>query len=112
MQFPNDTVSVLLRMLLRVVLFVVGAVFVLILVCVGIIGFLYVLLKALLTGRKPGFVTTFVQFRQASQQFNPGGWRTRQSANDHSGATGDVIEGQATEVRDDPTLPHKPSDEA
>jgi hypothetical protein len=108
MQFITKSISVIARTLLRLALFVVGAVFVLILLCVGLLGLLYVLLKALLTGRKPVFVTSFMRFQQASQQFQRGNWNTRQSAGGDTTSTGEVIEGQAIEVRDDTALPHKP----
>ncbi len=108
MQFLMNLFSTIVRILLRLAMLVVGIIFALVLLCVGLLGLLYVLLKALLTGRRPVFMTTFMQFRQASQQFKPRSWSTRQSANDDPASTREVIEGESVEVRDDTALPHKP----
>jgi len=100
-------VDAIARIFSRLVLLVLAAGFALVFLCLALIGLVFVLLKALITGRKPVFITSFMQFRQASQQFRRGGWNTQQSAGDNVESTGEVIEGQATEIRDDPALPHK-----
>ena len=102
-----NSISIIARTLLRLVLFVVAAVFALAFLCFAMFGLVFVLLKALFTGRKPVFVTTFMRFQQASQQFKHADWSTRQSPGNEFTSTGEVIDGQATEVRDDLALPHE-----
>jgi hypothetical protein len=96
------------RTLTKLLLLVVAAGVALVLVCLALVGLLFVVIKALLTGRKPVLVSSLLRFRQASQQFNHGTWHPRQSTGDNSNATGDVIEGQAIEIRDDLKLPRPP----
>lgn len=90
----------------RLVLFVVGAIVALLFMCMALVGLAVILLKALITGRKPVFVTSFMQFRQASEQFRRNGWSNGQRTSDNPTSSGDIIEGQATEIRDDKALPH------
>lgn len=97
----------LARIVTRLFLLIVAAVFAVVLLCFALLGLVWILLKALITGRKPVFVTTFMQFRQATQQFNRGSWSTQQPGQEQREPAGDVIEGQATEIRDDTALPHK-----
>jgi uncharacterized membrane protein YgcG len=107
MQFLMNAVDTLARLLSRLFLLIMAAAFAVVLLCFALLGLVWILLKALITGRKPVFVTSFMQFRQASQQFRRGGWNSRQSDGDGFAPGGDVIEGQATEIRDDKALPHK-----
>ncbi len=95
------------RLLLRVVMFIVAAGLAVILFCVALVVVAFVLLRALLTGRKPQVFTTFSRFHQTSQQFAFGRWQTTRTEQDTAQTSGTVIEGQATEVRDDPALPDK-----
>jgi len=95
------------RIVTRLLLLIAAAVFAVVLLCFALLGLVWILLKALLTGRKPVFVTTFMQFRQATQHFNRGSWSNQQPEREQQAPTGDVIEGQATEIRDDASLPHK-----
>lgn len=108
MQFLMTVVDTLARLVSRLLLLILAAVFALVFLCFALLGLVWILLKALITGRKPVFVTSFMQFRQMSQQFKRGGWTTQQSAGDNAESTGEVIEGTATEIRDDTALPHKP----
>ncbi len=112
MQFLLDASSALVRLALKLVLFVAAIVFALGLLCVGLLTLVFVLLKALLTGRKPAFVTTFVRFQQASQQFRRGGGNydpgAGQSPGDGFVPSGVVIDVEATKVHSDLALPQPP----
>ena len=75
------------------VLLVLAGVFALSVLCVGIALVLVMVLRFLLTGRKPAVVTTFARFNQAAQQFRPGGSSaTRQDS-------ADIVDVEAHEVR-------------
>ncbi len=111
MQMLMNLISAIARIAMRLVFFAVAIVFALGLLCVGLIALVFVLLKALLTGRKPAFVTSFVLFNQMSQQFKRGGGNFTQSPGDGFVPTGEVIDGEATEVRSDLALPHQPEED-
>lgn len=95
------------RFVLRIAMFIVAGVLAVILFGVALVVLAFVLLRALLTGRKPQVFTTFSRFHQTSQQFAFGRWQTRRTEGATTQTSGTVIEGQATEVRDDPALPDK-----
>jgi len=105
-----NLVSAIFRFALKLVLIAAAAVFALSLISVALLSLVWVLLKALLTGRKPAFVTTFQRFNQARQQFKRGGF----GAAGPSAAGGfrygapaaDVVDVQAHEVRNDQALPY------
>jgi hypothetical protein len=105
-----NLVSAIFRFALKLVLIAAAAVFALSLIFVALLSLVWVLLKALLTGRKPAFVTTFQRFNQARQQFKRGGF----GAAGPSAAGGfrygapaaDVVDVQAHEVRNDQALPY------
>jgi hypothetical protein len=111
-----NLISALARTLLKLTLLAAAVVFALCLLCIGVFSLVLVLLKALLTGRKPAFVTTFQRFRQASRQFGQFGQFGQAGAfsqrDPSAGAgfarpvAGDVVDVQANEVRDDPALPY------
>lgn len=112
-----NLVSAIFRTALKLVLIAAAAVFALSLIFVALISLVWVLLKALLTGRKPAFVTTFQRFNQARQQFKHGGFRAGPSAaGGFSGGFGlrgngaevvDVVDVQAHEVRSERVLPYQ-----
>jgi hypothetical protein len=105
--------SAVFRVALKLVLIAAAAVFALSLICVALVSVVWVLLKALLTGRKPAFVTTIQRFNQARQQLKRGGF----GAAGPSAAAGfgygapsaaaDVVDVQAHEVRNDQALPYR-----
>ena len=107
MQTLTNLINSFCRLLLRIAMFVVAACLAVALLCVGLVVLAFVLLRALLTGRKPQVYTTFARFQQTSQQFNAGLWRTRPRGDGNAADGGTVIEGQAEEVRDDRSLPDK-----
>ena len=80
MELVSTLFSAIVRITFRLVLLAAALVFILSLLCVALVSLTWVLLKALLTGRKPAFVTTFTRFRQASQQFRSGEWPARAGA--------------------------------
>ena len=112
MDVLSHLVSTITRLALKLLLIAAAAVFALSLLCVGLLSLAFVLLKALLTGRKPAFVTTFQHFNQARQQFKRGGFGAAGPAagGGFSPAAGvvDVVDVQAHEVRDEPALPYGP----
>ena len=109
MQFVSAVFSAIVSTAFKLVLLAAALVFVLSLLCVALISMVVVLLKALLTGRKPAFVTTFTSFQQASQQFRSGEWPGRAGAGFGRSVPADVMDVQAHEVRNDPVLPYDPS---
>ena len=108
----KNLVSTVIRLALKLVLLAAAAVFGLSLLFVGLLSMAFVLLKALLTGRKPAFVTTFQRFNQARQQFRRGGFGAAGSAATggfgHHASVADVVDVQAHEVRDEQALPYRP----
>ncbi len=84
------------------------------LVFVALLSLVFVLLKAVLTGRKPAFVTTFQRFNQARQQFNRGGFGAGPAAGGGFAPARevvDVVDVQAHEVRDEQALTYGPGAE-
>lgn len=108
----NRLVSAITRTVLKLVLIAAAAVFALSLILVALVSLLWVLLKALLTGRKPAFVTTFQRFNQARQQFKRGGFGAAGASAaggfGHAAPVADVVDVQAHEVRNDQALPYWP----
>lgn len=96
--------------MLKLVLIAAAAVFALSLIFVALVSLLWVLLKALLTGRKPAFVTTFQRLNQVRQQFKRGGFGAAASSAaggfGHTAPCADVVDVQAHEVRNEQTLPY------
>lgn len=100
-----NLISALARTLLKLTLLAAAVVFALCLLFVGVFSLVLVLLKALLTGRRPAFVTTFQRFRQASRQFGQFGQRAPSAGTGFARPTADdVVDVQVNEVRDDPAL--------
>lgn len=108
----KNLVSTVIRLALKLVLLAAAAVFGLSLLFVGLLSMAFVLLKALLTGRKPAFVTTFQRFNQARQQFRRGGFGAASSTAaggfGHHATVADVVDVQAHEVRDEQALSYRP----
>jgi hypothetical protein len=108
-----NLVSAIFRFALKLVLIAAAAVFALSLIFVALLSLVWVLLKALLTGRKPAFVTTIQRFNHARQQFKRGGFGAAGPSGaggfDRSASTADVVDVQAHEVRNDQALPYGPS---
>jgi len=106
----NHLVSAITRTVLKLVLIAAAAVFAASLIFVALVSLLWVLLKALLTGRKPAFVTTFQRFNQARQQFKRGGFGAAASSAaggfGHTAPAADVVDVHAHEVRNEQALPH------
>ena len=106
-----NPLSLIFRTFFKLVLLAAALVFALSLLFAGLLTLVIVLIKALLTGRKPAFVVAFQRFSQARQQFKRGGW-----APGHASAGGafrtaevaDVVDVQAHEVRNDAALTHNP----
>ena len=109
MELVSTVFSAIVRITFKLVLLAAALVFILSLLCVALLSVAVVLLKALLTGRKPAFVTTFTRFRQASQQFRSGNWPGSAGTGFGRAAPSDVMDVQAHEVRNAPVLPYGPS---
>ncbi len=107
-----NLVSAVFRFALKLVLIAAAAVFALSLIFVALVSLVWVLLKALFTGRKPAFVTTFQRFNQARQHFKRGGFGAAgpsAAGFGYSAPAADVVDVQAHEVRNDQALPYGPS---
>jgi hypothetical protein len=96
MNFFADFVGGILRGAVKLALLALTAIFVLGVLCIGLLAVLVAVIRFLLTGRKPAVVTTFSRFNQAAQQFRPGGW-PKQGAGAATDA--DIVDVQAHEVR-------------
>jgi hypothetical protein len=106
MNLVSQVVSAVLRAVFKLTLAAAALVFIGSLLIVALLSIVFVLLKALLTGRKPAFVTTFQRFQQASQQFKRGEWPGRAGPGFARPAPEDVVDVQANEVRDEQALPY------
>jgi hypothetical protein len=106
MNVVSQFVSAVLRTVLKLGLLAAALVFIASLLIVALISIVFVLLKALVTGRKPVFVTTFQRFNQARQQYKQGAWPGRAGPGFSRAAPEDVVDVQAHEVRSEQVLPH------
>lgn len=97
MNFLFEFVAGILRGVVKVVLVVLTALFALGVLCIGLIVVVVMVLRFLLTGRKPAVVTTFSRFNQAAQQFRPGSWSGNAPAARPESA--DIVDVEAHEVR-------------
>lgn len=108
-----NLVSGTLKIVLRLTLFVLASVVVVLILSIGLSVALFAVLRALLTGRKPSGWATFMRFRQASQQFRQGRWRTAHSTatgrngdtHDH-GSQADIVD---VDFKDISPSPHEPA---
>ncbi len=98
MNFFFELVAGVIRFLIKLVLLVAALVFITSLLIAGLVVALLTAIWSLLTGRKPAAVTTFMRFRQASQQFRPGVWPGQRDP--QAAAPADVVDVQAHEVPD------------
>jgi len=92
---------------LKVVLGLFAALFAISLLVAGLIVFVVLLLKSLITGRRPAASMAFGRFQQFSSQNGWSGRAAREGAskpNSKPGA-GDVVDVEVREVRDDQHLP-------
>ncbi len=107
MKLITDLVSGILRGVVKVTLLALTAVFVLGVLCIGLVVVLVAVLRFMLTGRKPAVFTTFTRFSQAAQQFRPDNWSGHATAVRPDSA--DIVDVQAHEVRSAPgtALPPK-----
>lgn len=92
-----DLVAGILRGLTKVALIALTGVFLLAVLCIGLVFVLVTAMRYLLTGRRPAVFTTFTRFSQAAEQFRPGR-RSAQGAGAYPD-NGDVVDVQAHEVR-------------
>ena len=97
MNLISGLVNGTLRIVTKIVLLALTAVFVLSVLCIGLALVLVMVIRFLLTGRKPAIFTTVGRFNQAAQQFRPGNWPGHGTAARPD--TADVVDVQAHEVR-------------
>jgi hypothetical protein len=96
-------ISKILRFFLKLVLGIFAAVFAISLLAAALIVVLLSVLKSLVTGRKPAPAVVFGRFQRYSPQgMWPGGPAQGNAANPR---TGDVVDVEVREVRDDKRLP-------
>ena len=92
--------ALLFRSLIKLVLIASAAVVVAGVLLVGLSVALITFVWSMLTGRRPAAFSTFMRFRNASRQFQNGGWPGRPApAGSHSAAHADIVDVQAHEVR-------------
>jgi len=97
----TDFLGRVLRGIVRLVLVAAATVFVLSFLLAALFAVLLVSLWSLLTGRKPAPVVLFSRMREQSQRYTRGVWPGH-SAQGDSRTTADVVDVQATEVREAP----------
>lgn len=86
-------VGLIVRLALRMLLLGMALAFALGLLLVGLASLVWVLFKALVTGRKPAFIVTLQRFQQARSQFRRGGWSATGRPGSNSGGVDDRAEG-------------------
>lgn len=101
-----EIAGTILRGLIKLALIAITILFVLGVLCIGLVLVLAAVIRYVLTGRKPAVVTTFTQFRQAAQQFRPGQWTGRGASAPHDSA--EVVDVQAHEVHPVLSVPAPP----
>lgn len=107
MNWIFETLTSILRGVVKLVLLVLAAVFAVSVLCAGLLVVIVMVLRFLVTGRKPAVVTTFTRFNQAAQQFRPGFRPGSDAAGAHAGGA-DIVDVEAHEVRTaSPRLPSK-----
>lgn len=97
----------ILGFILKVVLGLFAALFAISLLAAALIVFIVLLLKSLITGRRPAASMVFGRFQRFSSQ---GGWPGRAAREGESKPNqklnaGDVVDVEVREVRDDQRLP-------
>ena len=97
MNFFTETIASVLRGMVKLVLLVLAAVFALAVLCAGLLVVVCLVLRFVLTGRKPAVVTTFSRFNQAAQQFRPGFGTGGATAGRPNSA--EIVDVEAHEVR-------------
>ena len=98
-------VSQVLGLTLKIVLGLFAALFAVALLVAGLIVFVVLLLKSLITGRRPAASMVFGRFQQFSSQK---GWSGRGSQDGKSAskpAAGDVVDVEVREIREERRLP-------
>jgi hypothetical protein len=103
MNMLTDIVTGILRGLVKVAMIAFAALFAVVVVCSALILAATVLIRFLLTGRKPEVFATVSQFRQGAQQFRAGQWAG--SGSRAAPDTADVVDVQAHEVSTVLTVP-------
>lgn len=106
MNFLFETVASVLRGAVKLVLLALAAVFALGVLCAGLLVVVVMVLRFVLTGRKPAVVTTFTRFNQAARQFGPGFRAGASSVARQDGA--DIVDVEAHEVHSVLSAPSPP----
>ena len=99
----SNPVSQIFRFILKLVLGLFAALFAISLLVAALIVFALSLLKSLITGRKPAPAMVFGRFQQFSQQGVWPGNRPREGSS--KAATGQVVDVEVREIREDRRLP-------
>lgn len=97
MSLISDFAGRAIALLLRLVLALAAAVFAISLLLAGLVAVVFMLLRALLTGRKPAPVMVWQRYRQASASR----WTRRSSAEGRDGpraAVADVVDVEARDI--------------
>ncbi len=96
MNLISNLLSGVLRIVIKLALLVLTALFVLTVLSIGIAVALLTVIWALLSGRKPALFTNFMRFRQAAQPFGPKNWRGPARASAPQAT--EVVDVQAREI--------------
>ena len=101
----SDLLGRLLSGVLKLVLVIAASVFVVSFLLAALVVVLGVSLWSLVTGRKPAPVVMFGRMREQSQRYTQGMWPgSPRSQGPVARVNADVVDVQATEVADDPSV--------
>jgi hypothetical protein len=100
-------VSQVLGLTLKIVLGLFAALFAVSLLVAGLIVFVVLLLKSLITGRRPAASMAFGRFQQFSSQkgWSGPGAREGESASKSRPGAGDIVDVEVREIREERRLP-------
>jgi hypothetical protein len=98
-----EVIAVLFRLAIQLMFFLLAFVMALGLLFIGVLSVLWVLLRALLTGRKPAFVVTLQRFEQARRQFRRGGRFAQADGAGDRGDVVDVVDARVVDVQEKPS---------
>lgn len=91
-----QALAFVLRKLVKFFFIALGLAVVAALLAIGLAALVFVVLRALLTGRMPRIATTISRFRQAARPFQNGSWSA--GSNWKRAPATDVVDVEATEV--------------
>ena len=97
MQWISHLVGLLFRGMAKIALLLVVTTFLVGILCIALLTVLFMVIRFVLTGRKPTFVTAFTRFHQTAQQYQQGQWPQQSAKSPRD--TSDVVDVESREAR-------------